>query len=59
MPTNSPNRTRTINLFLLCALFVTSVTVDAQDLAWPQFRGPESYQVGRDAILADGGCKTE
>lgn len=63
MSTTSPKpqhrRTLTINLFLLCALFLTSVTVHAQDLVWPQFRGPESNPVGTHAKLADRWSKTE
>ena len=44
---------------LLCALLLTSVTVHAQDMAWPQFRGPESNPVGKHARLADRWSKTE
>ena len=63
MPTHSPkprqNRTVTINLFLLCALFLTSATVQAQNLEWRQFRGPESNPVGTHVKLADRWSKTE
>jgi outer membrane protein assembly factor BamB len=41
---------------LLCAL---SLTANAQDSAWPQFRGPESNPVGTHAKLADRWSKTE
>lgn len=63
MPTPSPkprqNRTVTINLFLLCTLFLTSTTVHAQELEWRQFRGPESNPVGTHVKLADRWSKTE
>lgn len=36
-----------------------SVTVHAQDMAWPQFLGPESNPVGTHAKLADRWSKTE
>ncbi|HEX5887741.1 MAG TPA: PQQ-binding-like beta-propeller repeat protein, partial [Pyrinomonadaceae bacterium] len=44
---------------LLCALLLTPLTIHAQDLAWPQFRGPESNPVGTHARLADRWSKTE
>ena len=63
MPTHSTkprqNRIVTFNLFLLCALFLTSVTVHAQNLEWRQFRGPESNPVGTHVKLADRWSKTE
>ncbi len=43
----------------VCALFLTLTTVHGQDLAWPQFRGPESNPVGAHAKLADRWSKTE
>ncbi len=52
-------RTVTVNSLLLCALFLMSVTVQGQDLAWPQFRGPDSNPVGKDARLVDRWSKTE
>jgi outer membrane protein assembly factor BamB len=52
------NRTVTINLFLLCALLLTSAAVYAQDLEWRQFRGPESNPVGNHLKLADHWSKT-
>ncbi|HSF25678.1 MAG TPA: PQQ-binding-like beta-propeller repeat protein [Blastocatellia bacterium] len=55
-----------IDLFFLlrltvmaCALFLASSTVCGQDIAWPQFRGPDSNPVGANAQLADRWSKTE
>jgi outer membrane protein assembly factor BamB len=44
---------------LACALFLASSTVQGQDVAWPQFRGPDSNPVGAHARLADRWSKTE
>lgn len=44
---------------LACALLFMSLTVPAQDVVWPQFRGPESNPVGTHARLADRWSKTE
>ncbi len=44
---------------LMCVLFLTSATVNAQDVAWPQFRGPNSNPVGAHKQLADRWSKTE
>ena len=44
---------------LLCATLLMSVAAHAQDMAWPQFRGPESNPVGTHARLADRWSKTE
>ncbi len=46
---------------ILPGLFVLlmSLTVHAQDLAWPQFRGPQSNPVGTHAKLAERWSKTE
>lgn len=44
---------------LVSALFLLANTVHGQDLAWPQFRGPESNPVGKHARLADRWSKTE
>ena len=44
---------------LLCAMLIVSTTAHAQDMAWPQFRGPESNPVGTHARLADRWSKTE
>ncbi len=46
-------------VFLLCAMLLVSFTVHAQDVVWPQFRGPESNPVGKHAKLADRWSKTE
>ena len=46
-------------VFLLCAMFLASLTIHAQDVAWPQFRGAESNPVGKHAKLADRWSKTE
>jgi outer membrane protein assembly factor BamB len=40
-------------------LLLMSLTVYAQDIAWPQFRGPESNPVGTHARLADRWSRTE
>jgi len=44
---------------LLSAALLLFVTVQAKDVDWPQFRGPESNPVGRHARLADRWSKTE
>jgi outer membrane protein assembly factor BamB len=44
---------------LACALLLASLTVQGQDLAWPQFRGPDSNPVGTHARLAERWSKTE
>lgn len=44
---------------LVSVLFLLSNTVQGQDVAWPQFRGPESNPVGKHARLADRWSKTE
>ncbi len=44
---------------LACALFLASPAVRGQDMAWPQFRGPDSNPVGANAKLADRWSKTE
>jgi len=41
------------------ALLLAPLTIHAQDLAWPQFRGPESNPVGTHTRLADRWSKTE
>lgn len=48
-----------VHIALLCALLLTPLTIHAQDVAWPQFRGPESNPVGTHARLADRWSKTE
>ncbi len=44
---------------LVCALFLVSSAVQGQDIAWPQFRGPDSNPVGAHARLAERWSKTE
>ncbi len=36
---------------LVCALLFAAASVQAQNVAWPQFRGPESNPVGKHAKL--------
>ena len=57
---------RVINLHILlrravlvCALLLVSPIIRGQDIAWPQFRGPESNPVGKHAQLAERWSKTE
>ena len=44
---------------LVSALLLVSITVPGQEMAWPQFRGPDSNPVGANARLADRWSKTE
>jgi outer membrane protein assembly factor BamB len=44
---------------LACALFLLMPSAGAQDLAWPQFRGPDSNPVGTHARLAERWSKTD
>lgn len=44
---------------LVCALFLTSLSVYGQDTVWPQFRGPQSNPVGNHARLPERWSKTE
>jgi outer membrane protein assembly factor BamB len=44
---------------LACALLLMMTAVHAQDIAWPQFRGPDSNPVGTHAKLAERWSKTE
>ncbi|NOT63767.1 MAG: PQQ-binding-like beta-propeller repeat protein, partial [Acidobacteria bacterium] len=53
-----PYRIVTMVMLLLASLTV-STTIGGQDLAWPQFRGPESNPVGKHARLAERWSKTE
>ena len=43
----------------VCALSLASISVNAQGIAWPQFRGPESNPVGTHPRLVDRWSKTE
>ena len=49
---------RRLSVFLL-AFPLMALTAQAQDVVWPQFRGPESNPIGRDAKLADRWSKTD
>jgi len=44
---------------LAFALFLTLQSVTAQEVVWPQFRGPNSNPVGANARLVDRWSKTE
>src|ERR1044071_1344833 len=44
---------------MACALIMASTTVHGQEIAWPQFRGPDANPVGTHARLADRWSKTE
>lgn len=44
---------------LFWALLLLPLSIHAQDMAWPQFRGPEANPVGTHARLADRWSKTE
>src|SRR5215208_330117 len=44
---------------LVCALLLMSLTLQAQEMAWPQFRGPDANPVGTHARLAERWSKTE
>lgn len=44
---------------LACALLLIASTVNAQNLEWPQFRGPESNPIGTHERLAERWSKTE
>src|SRR6185295_3992083 len=44
---------------LVFALLLLAPIVRGQDLAWPQFRGPDSNPVGAHAKLAERWSKTE
>jgi outer membrane protein assembly factor BamB len=51
--------TRLLLICLGCALFLAVPVASAQDLVWPQFRGPDSNPVGTHARLAEHWSKTE
>ena len=44
---------------LMCALLLLAHTVHGQNIAWPQFRGPDSNPVGAHTRLAERWSKTE
>jgi outer membrane protein assembly factor BamB len=56
---NTRQQRRLRQAILLGALWLAAFTVHGQDLAWPQFRGPESNPVGTRARLAERWSKTE
>lgn len=45
--------------WLVCALLSASLSVNAQDTVWPQFRGPQSNPVGTHARLPERWSKTK
>ena len=58
--TTLQNNRRVYSLLNTAALLLlTSLTAHAQDIGWPQFRGPESNPVGTHARLAERWSKTE
>ena len=59
MRTLQINRRVYILLNAVGLVLLMSVAGSAQDLAWPQFRGPEANPVGTHARLADRWSKTE
>jgi len=53
------NRSLYILLNVASLVLLMSLSAYAQDMAWPQFRGPESNPVGTHPRLADRWSKTE
>jgi outer membrane protein assembly factor BamB len=60
------NSRTVVDLFILlrlvglaCALVLASPTVYSQDIAWPQFRGPDANPVGAHTRLAERWSKTD
>jgi outer membrane protein assembly factor BamB len=47
------------SIYSLFSFLLLAVAANAQDLSWPQFRGPESNPVGTHARLAERWSKTE
>ena len=47
------------HLYSLISVLLLAVTANAQDPAWPQFRGPQSNPVGTHARLAERWSRTE
>src|SRR5690242_4316038 len=43
----------------VCALALAALTAQAQEMVWPQFRGPQSNPVGTHARLAERWSRTE
>ncbi len=52
-------KNRRVYILSVCVLLLTAVTAHAQDLSWPQFRGPQSNPVGTHPRLAERWSKTE
>lgn len=48
-----------IRLVVAASALLTALVIHAQDLAWPQFRGPNANPVSTNAWLADRWSKTE
>src|SRR5690349_19944527 len=59
MKTIQNNKRVYIFLNAVSVILLLSLVAQAQDLAWPQFRGPDSNPVGTHAKLADRWSKTE
>ena len=59
MTTLQNNRSLYILLNVASLVLLMSLSAYAQDMAWPQFRGPESNPVGTHPRLADRWSKTE
>jgi hypothetical protein len=66
MKTLRPNLQNNRDLYILwrkaavvCVLLLMSLTIQAQDTAWPQFLGPHSNPVGTHARLAERWSRTE
>ena len=54
------NNRKLYRILIAASLFLLlSIAVQAQDMAWPQFRGPESNPVGTHPRRADRWSKTE
>src|SRR4026208_1904322 len=59
MSTLQNNRKVYSFLNAISLVLLMSVATQAQDMVWPQFRGPQSNPVGTHAKLADRWSKTE
>ncbi len=59
MKINDPKSSPLLQIFLVCAMLLASLTAYGQDLVWPQFRGPDANPVGTNARLAERWSKTE
>jgi outer membrane protein assembly factor BamB len=54
-----PNHIFLLLAGVVCIVFLASLRIDAKDIEWPQFRGPDSNPVGTDPRLAERWSKTE